>query len=157
MTGACAECGAALPQGEDCISRFNAMLALENEFINGAATDGGRGKLAHFHAVSSYVLQHPGSMQYTQQALEALRRDLRNILDGRATLDETLKRTRRDADGATRITRREGDAVPSWLIAWPMTVADALGGDAAGYPGRVSNWAASVIRALDASDQQRPQ
>jgi hypothetical protein len=152
VSHACAECGAPLSDGESCIDRFHAMLGLENEFITSLAADGDRGKVAHFHAVSSYALQHPEGMQYTREAIEGLRRNVADQLAGRATLPDLLARVRRGSNGARRVARREDDEVPGWPVrAWPLTVAHLLAGGAPGYDVRAAGWARSVIEAIDAA------
>lgn len=154
MSATCSECGAPLTPGEACIQRFHAMLLLEYEVAaDPTATGSGRGEIAHFHAVSSYVLQHPEGMNYTVQALSDLRREIADYLAGRVTLAALRQRVRRAADGPARITRRAGEVVPRWSVtAWPMTVADVVNGGVEGYFERVAAWAESIIRTLDASD-----
>jgi hypothetical protein len=142
----CPECGAAVPEGGSCRDNFHALLLLESEI------PGGPGALPHYHAVACYGLQHPDSMNYTAGALAGLRTGLADSLDGRATLREVRRRTRRAAEGPTRVTRRPGDPVVRWRRGrWPMTVADVLTGaaDASVYAERVLRWARSVREALD--------
>jgi hypothetical protein len=153
MPARCPECGAPLTSGEACISHFHAMLALESEVAaDPVATAGGRGEAAHFHAVSSYILQHPEGMNYRAEALGDLRRMVADHLAGRLSLAALRPRVRRAADGAVRITRRLGDEVPRWPVtAWPMTIVDVLAGGVEGYCDRVPAWAESIIRTLDAA------
>lgn len=99
MRDVCPECGAAVPEGGSCRDNFHALLLLESE-IPGAA-----GSLPHFYAVASYVLQHPDTMHYTPDALGNLRVNLTDSLDGRATLEEILRRTRHAANGSVRDRR----------------------------------------------------
>jgi hypothetical protein len=140
-----------LPDGGSCRDHFHALLLLEHDVAaDPAAISGGRGEAAHFHAVSSYVLQHPDGMGYTAQALADLRRGLRDHLAGAVTIPEQRQRARQAFNGSARITRREGDEVVRWPIdSWPVTVADVLAGGVAGYVERVADWADSVIRTLD--------
>jgi hypothetical protein len=151
MSATCQECGALLPAGGGCINHFHAFLLLEYEVAADApATSGGAGEVAHFYAVSSYVLQHPEGMNYTAEALAGLRRGLADHLAGRVTIPEQRLRVRRAADGAARVTRRTGDEVVRWPVAsWPLTVTDVLAGGAAGYCVRVARWAESILRTLD--------
>jgi hypothetical protein len=130
---------------------FHAMLLLEYEVVaDPGATSGGQGEVAHFYAVSSYVLQHPAGMNYTAEALVGARRGLADHLVGRVTVSEQRLRARRAADGATRITRRAGDVVVRWPArSWPLTVADVLAGGVEGYFVRVARWAESILRTLD--------
>jgi hypothetical protein len=148
---ACPECGAPLPEGGSCLAHFHALLLLEYDVAaDPGATAGGRGEAAHFHAVSTYALQHPESMNYTAEALAGLRRGLADHLAGRVSVSEQRQRVRRAANGAARITRRAGDAVPRWPVsAWPVTVVDVLTGGVGGYCGRVARWAESTLRTLD--------
>jgi hypothetical protein len=143
----CPECGAPFPEGGSCRDNFHALLLLESEI------PGGPGALPHFQAVACYGLQHPDSMNYTAAALAGLHAHLAASLDGRATLADLRRRTRRAADGAVRITRRAGDPAVAWRRGgWPLTVADVLGGevDAKAYAERVARWARSVRETLDA-------
>ncbi|GAC1466003.1 MAG: hypothetical protein NVSMB9_06130 [Isosphaeraceae bacterium] len=146
MNGVCSECGAAIPEGGSCRDHFHALLGLEWE------VPGGPGEMPHFFAVACYGLQHPESMNYTADTLAALHTALADVLDGRATLDEVRRRTRRSLNGAARVTRREGEAVIPWRTgSWPMTVADVLTvePEVNAYAERVSLWARSVRAALD--------
>ncbi|QEH34920.1 hypothetical protein OJF2_34650 [Aquisphaera giovannonii] len=129
------------------------MLLLEHEVAaDPAATAGGRGEVAHFYAVSAYVLQHPEGMNYTSEALRELRGAVADHLAGRVTLAALRPRVRRAAGGQARVTRRAGDVVPRWPVsAWPTTVADVLAGSVEGYCDRVAAWAESIIRTLDAA------
>jgi hypothetical protein len=151
MTAACPECCAPLEGGGACIDHFHALLLLEAEAAADPAENaGGRGAVAHFYAVSSYVLQHPEGMGYTAAALAGARRNLADHLAGRVPLAELLAKVRRAADGAARVIRRAGEPIPRWRVGrWPMTVADVLAGGARGYGQRVAAWAESVLRTLD--------
>jgi hypothetical protein len=73
----CPECGAAVPEGGTCRDNFHALLLLQSEI------PGGPGGLAHFYAVASYGLQHPGSMNCTAETLAGLRAAVTDSLDGR--------------------------------------------------------------------------
>jgi hypothetical protein len=151
MSGTCPECGAAVPDGGSCRDHFHALLLLEAE-IPGVA-----GSIAHFYAVAAYGLQHPDSMNYTAEALAGLHATLAAALDGQP-MDRLRRRTRHDAEGAVRITRRAGDPEVSWRRgAWPMTIADVCTEGTFGsyetyeeYAGRVTAWARSVRATLDA-------
>src|SRR5438105_567632 len=100
MATTCTECGAALPEGGTCRDHFHALLLLESEI------PGGPGSLAHFYAVASYGLQHPGSMNYTAETAEGLRSAVSDLLDGRATIQAIRRRIGRQAKGSRRCTRR---------------------------------------------------
>lgn len=151
MTVTCSECGAPLINVGACIDYFHAMLVLEYDVAaDPLVAAGGRGQVAHFYAVSSYILQHPDSMNYHAEALGDLRRTIADHLDGRVTLAALRPQIRRSADGPTRITRRAGDKAPHWPVAaWPITVADVVAGGVEGYCDRVAGWAASIIHMLD--------
>jgi hypothetical protein len=147
MADICPECGAVVPEGGSCRDNFNALLLLEWQI------PGGPGALSHFYAVATYGLQHPDSMNYTAEALAGLLASVADALEGRATLPMIRSRSRRAADGAVRITRRDGDATVSWRRgAWPMTVADVLPveAEAEAYAERVARWARSVLETLAA-------
>jgi hypothetical protein len=154
MTAACPECGAPLAQSGACIDHFHAMLLLEHEVAaDPAAVSAGRGERAHFLAVSAYVLQHPDSMAYTAEALDAARRSVADVVQGAITLDALRRRVRRSADGPARITRRPGDLVVRWPVeAWPLTVVDVLDAGPDGYIACVDDWAASILATLDAAE-----
>jgi hypothetical protein len=145
MSAICPECGAAVPDGGSCRDNFHALLLLESE------VPGAPGALPHFLAVASYGLQHPDGMNYTAEALAGLRAALADVLDGRLTTSEHLRRTRRRVDGAVRITRRAGEGEVPWRKgAWPMTVEDVCAGGVEGYADRVLRWARSIRETLDA-------
>jgi hypothetical protein len=156
MMATCPECGAPVPDGGSCIDRFHAMLLLESEVAaDPAESSGDRGEVAHFYAVSSYVLQHPRSMNYTAEALAALRESVADHLAGRVTLAELRHRVRRAADGAGRVTRRATDDAVRWPVqSWPLTVADVIAGGVKDYGERVAVWAESVISVLDTADAE---
>jgi hypothetical protein len=139
----CPECGAPVTEPEGCLANFYALLALESR------VPGGPGEAPHFHAVASYVLQHPDSMKYTEESLTGLRRNLTDQLDGTRSLEQTRTITRRAVNGSQRVTRREGDRVVRWPVtAWPMTVTDVLTQGTEGYIQRVRVWAESVLTTL---------
>ena len=153
MAKTCPECGARLAGSRSCIDYFHALLLLESEVATDpVATAGGRGAVAHFYAVSCYILQHPEGLRYTAEALAGARCNVADHLAGRVTLAELRSKVRRAADGPVRITRRACDPVPRWPVeAWPLTVADVVAGGVDGYGDRVAAWAASIVRALDAA------
>lgn len=136
------------------MDHFHALLLLEWEVAaDPAAISGGRGETAHYHAVSSYVLQHPETMNYTAEALAGLRHNLAEQLAGNVRIPELRSQVRRAADGNTRITRRAGDEVKRWPVdSWPTTVSDVLAGGVEGYCDRVAAWAKSILRTLDEAD-----
>lgn len=154
MSATCTECGAPLADGGECLQQFHAMLLREHEVVaDPALSAGGRGEVAHFYAVSSYILQHPEGMGYSVDALADLRRMIADHLAGRVTLAELRPRVRRAADGPARITRRPGEVVPRWPVTtWPLTVADVIDAGVEGYCDRVAAWAESIIRTLDEAD-----
>jgi hypothetical protein len=140
----CPECGATVPEGGTCRDNFHALLLLEAE------VPGAPGRLPHFYAVASYGLQHPGGMNYTAEVTEGLRASVADMLDGRATLDDVRRRTRKKFDGPTRATRRAGDPeVECHRESWPATVADVLAAGPEGYVGAVERWARSVREIMD--------
>jgi hypothetical protein len=145
-TNTCPECGAAVPQGGTCRDNFHALLLLESTI------PGGPGSLAHFYAVASYGLQHPGSMNYTAQAAKGLLAAVSDALEGRATVEEIRRRMGRQAGGTRRVTRRAGDPQVAWHRGpWPMTVAAVLSvaGEQGAYREAVERWARSVREALN--------
>lgn len=148
----CDECGASVPESGACMDFFHQMLLVEHQYIATLdAASSEQGKIAHFYAVSTYILQHPISMSYTVEALAGLRKNLAAHLAGRVTLGQVLTETGRASAGPARITRRAGDEVPQWDVrTWPMTVPDVVAAGAPGYLERVAAWAASSLRALEA-------
>ena len=140
----CVECGAPVAGDAGCVGNFHALLALEWQIPRGAG-----GEIAHFYAVSSYVLQHPESMGYTEASLAGLRSAVARALSGDATVAD-LRAWARRAGAADRVTRREGDRVVWWPVEdWSTTVADVLAGGVDDYGERVEAWAASVLADLD--------
>ncbi|MBI5760162.1 MAG: hypothetical protein HZA46_16720 [Planctomycetales bacterium] len=151
MDHTCPECGAPIPAGGTCRDNFNALLLLEYDVVADLrATASGNGEVAHFYAVSSYVLQHPDQMNYTAEALAGLRQTLVDHLAGRRNLEQIRRRVRRAANGTQRITRRSSDEVIRWPVeSWPMNVVDVVGCGVKGYCDRVTAWASSIVRTLD--------
>ena len=153
MAEHCPECGAALPEGGSCRDAFHALLLLEGEI------PGVPGSIVHFYVVATYGLQHPQSMNYTQDAIDGLRTMLADALDGRADTSDIRRRGRRGADGPVRVTRRAGDPEVRWYKGpWPMTVANVCTSDTFGsydtydeFAHRVTRWARSVRETLDAN------
>lgn len=144
----CGECGASVPPNGSCRDNFNAMLALEWEV--GAPAPAGQ--LAHFYAVSTYVLQHPDTMGYTVESLAWLRRSVSDMIADGVSVHE-LRKQARDQGEKSRVTRREGDPVPHWNVrTWTMTVVDVLDGGVDGYCERARQWADSALSDLDAAD-----
>jgi hypothetical protein len=145
MTENCDECGAPLLNGPLCQDNFHALLVLEGQ------VEGAPGSLTHFYTVACYVLQHPVSMNYTVDAFEGLKESLLDAIEGRATLVDLRRRTRRAAEGATRILRREGDPLPeSSAGKWQLTVADMLLGGADAYVENAMGWARSIANTVSA-------
>ncbi|HNW92882.1 MAG TPA: DUF5946 family protein [bacterium] len=150
MADSCPECGALLPATGDCYDHFLALLA--REWQTGGYAVRERGRILHFYAVSSYLLQHPQRMQCTGQALAAVRHNLADHLAGRTTLSRILAQTGQDAAGRRRVRRRPGEAVPPSLAgAWPLRVTDVLAGGTEGFGECVTAWAVAVIVAADAA------
>lgn len=146
MSEVCPECGANIPTGT-CRDNFNALLGLEWE------VPGGAGAIAHFYAVSAYVLQHPNSMSYTVESISGLRSAVTSALAGEVSTEDLRRSAREESKRAGNVTRRAGDLVPMWAVQrWSMTVADVLAGGVEGYGDRVGAWASSVISDLAASD-----
>lgn len=121
------------------------MLALEWE------VPGGAGTIAHFFAVSSYVLQHPDSMRYTVESLAWLKSAVTSALSDDVSTVELRRRAQADGKSGGHVTRRPDDPVPDWHVGhWSMTVSDILDGGVEGYGDRVRAWARSVIEDLEA-------
>lgn len=144
MSDICAECGAPLADGATCRDNFYALLGLEWEVPQGAGTQ------AHFFAVSSYILQHPDSMNYTAESLEWLREAVRSALAQEITVAGLRAQAAELGGAAGNVTRRDGDVVPRWeVVTWRMTVADILRAGTPGYGDRVRHWADTVLKDLD--------
>lgn len=145
MDTACPECGASIPAGGSCVDHFHTLLVLEGSFPDAP------GSILHFYLVATYNLQHPDSVGLTAEALEGLRRNLTDALDGKAPVEELRRRTRRATDGPTRVRRRPGDQPAAWYRGpWPVNVTDVLGATAATYPELVEAWARGVSATLTA-------
>ncbi len=140
-----------LPEGGACIDNFYDLLYLEAEAAAvGDETLGEGDQVAHFYAVSAYVLQHPEGMNYSPEALSGLRRALADHLAGRASLEAVRRQVRNAAQGPARVTRRDPELPVRWPVEnWPMTVADLLAGGVEGYAGQAAAWAESVLQTLD--------
>lgn len=140
----CCECGASVSTSGSCLDHFHALLALEGTFPDAP------GSILHFYLVAAYNLQHPDSVGLTAEALEGLRRNLADALDGKASVAELRQRTRLATDGPTHVRRRSGDPPVDWYRGhWPMNVTDVLTATAATYPDLVEAWARSVRATLD--------
>ena len=140
----CPECGAPIPAGGACLDHFHALLVLEGTF------PGAPGSILHFYVVACYNLQHPDSVGLTAEALEGLRRNLADALDGKASVVELRRRTRLATDGPRRVRRRSGDPPVDWHRGpWPVNVTDVLTATAATYPDLVEAWARSIRATLD--------
>jgi hypothetical protein len=136
----CEECGARVPEEGDCRDYFDTLLAREWQ------APGDEGPLTHFFLVSCYLLQHPKGMGCTVEALEGLRRAVRDALDGKASIDE-LRRRAAQAEGPIR--RRPDDPVPEgYSQAWPMTAADVCAVSSELFQMAVREWARSVCKAV---------
>lgn len=154
MPDRCPECGAPVPEAGSCRDHFHALLLLEVEI------PGVPGTVLHTYAVGAYALQHPDSMGYTAEALAGLRRTLADLLEGRASPEQTRRRTRLAVDGPTRVLRRAGEPAPAWRRgSWPLTIADVCTADTFGaydtaeaFADHVVRWARSVVAALDAAN-----
>lgn len=140
----CPECGATVPTGASCQANFQALLALEWDI------PGGPGEIPHFFAVATYGIQHPGSMNYTQETVNGLLSAVRDVLDGRASIADIRARVREHAASIGRVTRRDGDTVPfNQVEAWPTVVTDVVAGGVEEYQKRVEQWARSVVETLN--------
>ena len=145
----CPECGAPVPDGGSCRDNFDAPLLLESQI------PGRSDYQSHFYAVTSYILQHPDTMNYKADAFAGARQNLADMLDGTATIYEVRQRMRRAADGPTRVVRRPGDPVPTGHTGtWPVTIADVLSlsancdPTATDYAAHVLRWAQSIRQTL---------
>jgi Family of unknown function (DUF5946) len=149
MDNACPECGAPVPAGGACLDHFHTLLVLEGTF------PGAPGSILHFYAVACYNLQHPDSVGLTAAVLQALRRNLADALDGKASVEELRRRASQATDGPTRVRRRPGDPPVEWCRGpWPVNVTDVLTATAATYPELVKAWARGIRAALDAVDPE---
>lgn len=110
MPTACPECGATLSLGQDCEDLYHALLRLEFEAVfDPDESSIGLDEIAHFYAVSSYILQHPIGMKYTVNASASLLQNVEDHFSGRAILRNLRQRVGRSANGPMRILRRSGD------------------------------------------------
>ena len=90
-----------MPDGGVCRDHFHLLLAREWEI------PGGPGERAHFFAVATYGLQHPGEMGYTRETLHGLRSAVADALSGNAGILELRERAGAGAQRQGRATRRE--------------------------------------------------
>ncbi len=158
----CPECGAALRPGETCTDLFNRMLALEWEVIGAlgvgippeefqSSGPGKEGLRAHFFAVGSYQLQHPDRLE--TRAVLGLWSSMADMIAGRATREDVLRKGREAFDGPARVRRREPGRDPAlgdWPRDWPVTVADICDLSPAGYIAAVGRWAEATSAAISA-------
>jgi len=111
-----------------------------------ATFPGAAGSILHFYAVAAYNLQHPDSIGLTAKALQSLRHNLADVLDGKLSLE---------------LLRRQGEPPVDWYRGpWKVNVVDVLTATAASYPDLVEDWARGVRGTLDAQhkrpDDDRP-
>ncbi len=145
----CSECGAELAEDRTCEQYFHDLLAVESQVTGGAGTE------PHFLAVATYNLQHPST--FMPSVLVDLRRTVSDVLAGRATISDALRRARSANEGPTRVRRRadtsltEADRaiLDSWPKKWTMTVRDVCDVSPALYGDRVRAWATSVSTQLN--------
>lgn len=130
----CPECGAPRVDGMTCWEQLGGILAWEaNDPELGAE---------HFLTVASYNLQHPS--QFTDEALDGLRKAFVEHLDHGLPVAEIRRRMGKAFEGKARVMRPEPERRPV-LRTWPMTVADVyLPDQPQGAAGRVRQWARSI-------------
>lgn len=134
----CPECGAPRVAGLTCSEQLGAILASEWQDPELAAV--------HFLTVAAYNLQHPA--QFTEAALAGLREQFIAYLDQGVPIGEIRRRVGREAAGAVRVRKPEGERRPR-LRQWPVTIADVCSPDRpAGAADRVKAWAASIREQL---------
>jgi hypothetical protein len=143
---ACPDCGADIPDGENCHGKFEQLLAHEYAFPQAFGT-------VHHMTVAAYSLQHP--RDYSRDALKLWRVILAESLDGLTTPTQFLERARAQFSGGLRVREKGALPPPEWPHAWPVTVLDVLVPpgevpDAEGHIVRVKRWAASIRETLDA-------
>lgn len=135
MSSTCPQCGAVLPDGEECRERFDVAQARELEDPTYGAV--------HHLSVPSYMLQHNA---YSREGWLGARALLAGFVSG-DTPSAARRRHRRDVDSGRRtwsVTRGEKLAGVD-AITWTRTIADARLDTAEHYCADVHAWAASVI------------
>ena len=145
----CPECSAPFPEGGSCQDNFHALLALEWQ------VEGGSSRLGHYYAVSTYALQHPVSMNFTEETLSGMRENLAEVLEGSAMLSEILRRTRASTNGATRVRRRPHDKTPCTpQIQWTHNVTLLLTEEptALTFEQKCAVWAEAVLKDLNSAE-----
>ena len=147
-----------MPDSETCQSNFYALLYRENEVGQKSAEffSTEMGPVAHFYAVSCYLLQHPVSMEYTIDALRGVRENLARHLRGEISIAAIRSETRAANNGSNRVKRRTGDPILDWQVQhWPYTVADLLSTPptAQAYFAATNAWASAILAAIE--DAQR--
>ena len=108
MPAFCDECGAVLPESGSCRDYFYELLALE------AGVPDAPGGVAHFYAVSCYVLQHPDAMEYTEGALAWLRTAVGASLAGDASIADLRRGARSEGKAGGHVLRKAGDPAVRW-------------------------------------------
>lgn len=134
----CAECGAPTVDGLSCYEMFCTVLAWE--------ADDAELQAEHFKTVATYNLQHPS--QFTDEALEGLRKVFIEHIDNNLPISEIRKRVGKVAEGNNRVRK---DKAERQLVGrnWAVTVADVYDeNNPVGAVERVRRWAAAVRKEL---------
>ena len=153
----CEECGAAIPADiSSCSEIFDRLLYREWELLqeHPDLLANGVGETTHFFAVSSFILQHPIAMGYTNDALQEAKNNIVRVLNLEVTTYE-LRDEIRKASKKLRVIRKPEDEAPELRgTQWTITAIDVLNAPRETYPERVREWATGVVQVLSG---ERPQ
>lgn len=148
MSGQCAECGAALPDGRTCADDFHQLLFWENE----------RPELGEVHhlMVLCYHLQHPSL--YSAEGLAHARQLLAEFVNEGVSPPEMRRRQRAAVASGARgwsITARPGNRGSyGRAMAWRVTVGDVVASGIDTYRSQIRSWADSIDATLQALESE---
>jgi hypothetical protein len=130
-----------LPEGANCQSLFDELLALEfSDMAYGAV---------HFLTGACFMIQHN---RYSDEALAWIEDKLRAHLERGVPIHQVRRQAARETQQATRTWRVERQPGARQLpeVAWSMTIADAFAArnDAERYRQVVTEWARAVLQEM---------
>src|ERR671920_2146456 len=101
----CADCGAAIADGESCRGMFEQLLAYEHAFPEAFGA-------VHHLTVAVYSLQHPRG--YSRDAIRMWRVIIGDALDGNATTADFLQQARTQFGGGVRVREPGAEPPDEW-------------------------------------------
>lgn len=139
MTYVCPDCGAVDTGNGTCRELFESFLVLE--FVDPSYGE------VHFFTVGTYMIQH---YRYSPFALKWICRAMRDVLDGKYTIQEIRQElgSQADSNGIVILHKPDDPLLPR--VRWQMTIADVAEqyDGAHGYCNLIRLWADTTLRQL---------